>query len=245
MSSNIKFEIVSTKKEKNWDEYLSKQEGKTVPVKALNKIPYNSIGKLFIYEGNGAHQFGSAFKVAPNILMTAAHCLANIVEERAYYFNDITYIPVFPHREPCTASQLVIPDTYIQHKHTQYDYGFIIFDTELPGDILQLEVAPPTDGSCYSIGYPDSYKYFGNKMVEAKGNYAKPYEEKMIVMSGIDMRSGCSGGPIIHDCSRKVISLNSGNIGGLHKKQMSGPLMRAEILTALEQLTDKLSLSVT
>jgi len=213
MASTINnFKIVSTKQEKDWSEYFNKRQGKTVPSTRLKKIPYNSIGKLFIHEGNGAHQFGSAFKVAPNVVMTAAHCLANVVEERAYYFDDITYCPAFPYQGHYTATGLKIPDAYINNKHTQHDYGFLIFDTEIPGDILQLEVSPDEASGCCSIGYPDSYNYFGDKMVEAKGKYvAPPYEEKMIVMSGVDMRSGCSGGPIIDECTRKVISLNSGN----------------------------------
>lgn len=242
MPKTIKFRVEPTQGKKDWSDYLSQKEGRTISVDELKKIPYNSIGKLLIYEGNGVHQFGSAFKVAPNILMTAAHCLANIVEDRAYYFKDVVYCPVFPHREHYTAIQLAIPDTYIKGKHTQHDYGFVIFDRELPGDILQLEVEPATSGMCCSVGYPDSFKYFGDKMVEAKGYYSKPYQEQMIVMSSIDMRSGCSGGPIIDDISSKVISLNSGNIGKHSDRQMSGPMMRIEILMALEKLTEELNL---
>jgi len=235
------FKIVSTKREKDWSEYFHKRQGKTISPNRLKKIPYNSIGKLFIHEGNGAHQFGSAFKVAPNIVMTAAHCLANIMEERAYYFDDITYCPAFPYQEQYTAIKLTIPNAYIDNKHTQYDYGFLIFDTELPGDILQLEASPEKGGGCCSVGYPDSYNYFGDKMVEAKGKYViPPYEEKMVIMSGVDMRSGCSGGPIIDECTRKVISLNGSNWGGFSKKQMAGPLMREEILSELQNIIDNL-----
>jgi len=237
-SYNNGLRLTNTKQQKDWKEYLSKREGKTISPSKLKKIPYNCIGKLFIHENSKTHQFGSAFKVAPNILMTAAHCLAKVIEERAYYFKDVTYCPTFPYDTAYVATQFAIPDTYVEHNgHTQYDYGFIIFDTELPGDILQLEASPDTDGSCCSIGYPDSYNYYGDKMVEAKGQYSSPYEEKMIIMPGVDMRSGCSGGPILDDCTKKVISLNSGNIGKLSEKQMSGPLMRAEIISDLEYLT--------
>lgn len=238
--SDHRFKVVTTKQKKNWSQYFSKREGKIIAPDKLKKIPYNSIGKLFIHEGNGAHQFGSAFKVAPNILMTAAHCLAKIIEERIYYFDDVTYSPVFPHLGYYTATQLVIPDAYIKNKHTQHDYGFIIFDAEIPGDILLIETQPQESGRCCSIGYPDSYNYYGDKMIEAKGQYEKPYEEKMIIMSGIDMRSGCSGGPILDDCTHKIISLNSGNIGGLDKKQMSGPIMREEIAAELQSITNSL-----
>lgn len=239
-STTSNFKIISTKRKKDWSKYFSKRKGKTISPARLKKIPYNSIGKLFIHEGGGAHQFGSAFKVAPNVLMTAAHCLANVVEERAYYFDDITYCPSFPYQGQYTAAGLVVPDTYIQNKHSQYDYGFLIFDTTLPGDILQLETAPDEVGRCLSVGYPDSYNYYGDKMIEARGSYEMPYEEKMIVMSGVDMRSGCSGGPIIDECTMKVISLNSGNIGGLDKKQMSGPLMRKEVLFELDSIVNGL-----
>jgi len=131
MSTSIKFKVVSTKQEKDWRVYLRKQESKKIAIEELNKYPYNGIGKLFIYEGKGRHQFGSAFKVAPNVLMTAAHCLANIIEERAYHFSDITYCPIFPHhKQVYTAIGLTIPDSYITFKHTEHDYGFVIFDTE-------------------------------------------------------------------------------------------------------------------
>jgi len=79
-------------------------------------------------------------------------------------------------------------------------------------------------------------------MIQAYGNYDKPYLQEMILMYGNDMRSRCSGGPIIDGQSGKVISLNSSNLGGEGSQQMSGPFMRQEILTALEELTEKLSL---
>lgn len=245
MSTSIKLKVVSTKQKKDWSTYLSKQEGKTITVNDFTNYPYDAIGKLFIHEAKGRHQFGSAFKVAPNILMTAAHCLANVVEERANHYSDITYCPIFPHHDQVyTAIGLTIPDSYIAHKHTQHDYGFLIFDTELPGSILPIDSNPSKTGICFSIGYPDSYQYFGDKMIQAYGNYDKPYLEKMILMYGNDMRSGCSGGPIIDGNSGKVISLNSSNIGENGSLQMSGPLMREEILIALEKLTEKLSLSL-
>lgn len=234
------FNIVATKQQKNWSEYLNKIEGKAISFSNIKKIPYNSIGKLFIDEGNGALQFGSAFKVAPNIAMTAAHCMGKVIEERPYYFDDITYCPTFPYKRQYTVTGMLIPDAYINDNRIQNDYGFLIFDTEIPGDILLLEASPEKEGSSCSIGYPHSYNYFGNKMVEAKGEYTKPYEEKMIVMSGVDMRSGSSGGPILDECTMKVISLNSGNIGKPHEKQMSGPLMREEILTELQNIIDSL-----
>ncbi len=243
MSENIKFNVVSTKQEKDWNAYLKKQEGKTISVDKLAKYPYNGIGKLFIYEGERRHQFGSAFKVAPNVLMTAAHCLANIVEERAYHFSDITYCPIFPyHNQSYTAIGLTIPDSYIEFKHTENDYGFLFFDTELPGNILPIEPNPSKTGMCFSIGYPDSYQYFGDKMIQAYGNYDKPYLQEMLIMYGNDMRSGCSGGPIIDGESGKVISLNSSNIDGENSRRMSGPMMRPEILTALRELTETLNL---
>lgn len=243
MPATIKFKVVSTKQEKDWNTYLNKQEGKTIGVNEFADYPYNSIGKLFIHEGKGRHQFGSAFKVAPNVLMTAAHCLANVIEERAHHFSDITYCPIFPHHDQVyTATGLTIPNSYITFKHTEHDYGFLIFDTELPGNILPIDPNPSKIGMCFSIGYPDSYQYFGDKMIQAYGNYDKPYLQEMILMYGNDMRSGCSGGPIIDGKSGKVISLNSSNIGGVSSRQMSGPLMRTEILTALEELTEKLSL---
>ncbi len=243
MSANINFKVVSTKGEKNWRPYLRPQEGKTIIADELANYPYNGIGKLFIHEGKGRHQFGSAFKVAPNVLMTAAHCLANIVEERAYHFSDITYCPVFPHHDQVyTAVGIAVPDTYIAFKHTEHDYGFLIFDSELPGNILPIAPNPSTTGRCFSIGYPDSYQYFGDKMIQAYGNYDKPYLQKMLIMYGNDMRSGCSGGPIIDGTSGKVISLNSSNIDGENSQKMSGPLMRVEILTALKEITETLNL---
>jgi len=244
--STIKFKVVSTKQEKDWSPYLRKQESKTIAVDDLVKYPYNGIGKLFIHEGKGRHQFGSAFKVAPNVLMTAAHCLANVMEERAYHFSDITYCPFFPHHNQAyTAIGVTIPDSYITFKHTEHDYGFIIFGTELPGNILPIDSNPAQTGMCFSIGYPDSYQYFGDKMIQAYGNYDKPYLQEMLIMYGNDMRSGCSGGPIIDGSSGKVISLNSSNLGGDNTQQMSGPLMRTEILTALEELIEKLKLPAT
>jgi len=243
MPTNINFNIVSTKKEKDWRPYLRKQESKTITANELADYPYNGVGKLFIHEGKGRHQFGSAFKVAPNVLMTAAHCLANVVEERAYHFSDITYCPTFPyHRQSYTAIGLTIPDSYVSFKHTENDYGFLIFETELPGNILPIDPNPAETGMCFSIGYPDSYQYFGDKMIQAYGNYDKPYLQKMLIMYGNDMRSGCSGGPIIDSESGKVISLNSSNIDGENSRRMSGPFMSAEILTALEELTTTLNL---
>ena len=237
------YKVVSTKQEKDWSAYLKKQEGKTIGTDELNKYPYTGIGKLFIHENKGRHQFGSAFKVAPNVLMTAAHCLANVMEERAYHFSDITYCPIFPyHKQAYTAIGVTIPDSYITFKHTENDYGFVIFDTELPGNILPIDPAPSEKGMCFSIGYPDSYQYFGDKMIQAYGNYDKPYLQEMLIMYGNDMRSGCSGGPIIDGNSGKVISLNSSNLGGDDTQQMSGPMMRAEVLTALKELTEALEL---
>jgi len=244
MSTTIKLETLATKREKDWSAYLRKQEGKTIAFGELASYPYTAIGKLFIHEGKGRHQFGTAFKVAPNVLMTAAHCLANVVEERAYPYSDITYCPLFPyHDKAYTAIGLSIPDNYIAFKHTEHDYGFIIFDTELPRHILPIDPNPAKTGTCFSIGYPDSYQYFGDKMIQAYGKYDKPYLQEMMVMVGNDMRSGCSGGPIIDGKSGKVISLNSSNWGDNNNKEMSGPMMRNEILAALNELMGELSIN--
>ena len=229
----------ATKMTKDWSAFLEQKESTEISKSKISKSPYASVGKLFIQEQGYASQVGTGFKIGPRLVLTAGHCVGNVIsnEGMAFFHSDIIYCPQFPYEtKSYKATKLSLPTEYIHDKHIQHDFGFVQFDEDLPGEILNIDFSANQTGSCEIIGYPDYAKYFGNRMYSRNSAYHKKYVEDFYVFSDIDFTSGSSGGPIIDKATGSVISLISSSFGNYKERQMAGPIMRDMIKGYVDEL---------
>ena len=169
----------------------------------------------------------SGAMVAPNIALTAAHCLT---DDNGNYAKEVKVYAVglpqtLAHRCPYTkAKELWVPDQYIQatvdntsSKHTTeklrfYDYGFIILDNDdLSYETRWLELKVPSDeeldkANIIVIGRGGDKAFLS--LWKSPGQIGKV--TKYYVHHNADSVEGNSGGPIFkNDDLKNIIALNN------------------------------------
>lgn len=205
----------------------------------------------------------SGAMVAPNIVLTAAHCLVN---EKGNYSNGAEVFAVsLPSTEdyaPCpytTTKKLWVPDQYmratIHHTTTEYptekqqfyDYGFIILNTDLGNQTSWLELKVPSNKELKNVnitvigrgGDKDFISLW--KSPGQIGKVTKDY-----IYHNADVVSGNSGGPIFKDDDpTNIIALHNWEFPNFiftRRHYPNGGLrIRQEIIDALKNLEKEIS----
>jgi V8-like Glu-specific endopeptidase len=166
--------------------------------------PYTTCGKLFFTQ-NGGGFAGSAAMVAPNVLLTAGHCVYN-----GGWSTNIAFFPSYPKRaasDPAyhfTYSHVAAWTAWTQNGNRAFDYGMVWFDSA-PGNTvgwLGLLWNVSTAGRVWdAVGYPatPAPPFDGNTMDEAVGTFTASSVPGTVGLTNDQMEHGSSGGPWITD----------------------------------------------
>lgn len=173
------------------------------PVPGPLTYPYTTCGKLFFTQG-GQGFAGSASVVAPNILLTAGHC----VFSGGNWSQNVAFYPSYPSRSPSdhaykfSYSYIAAWTAWTQNGNRAYDYGLVWIDNS-PGQILGwlglLWNASTSGRSWDAVGYPATPNppFTGQAMDEAIGTFASSTYSGVIGLNNDNMEHGSSGGPWI------------------------------------------------
>jgi V8-like Glu-specific endopeptidase len=171
-------------------------------VAASLSYPYCTCGKLFFTQG-GSGFAGSASLVAPNILLTAGHC----VYEGGWSAN-IAFYPSYGKRASSDTAYVFSPSyiacwtAWSQQGNSAYDYGMMWIDSA-PGNMIgwlgTLWNASTSGRTWDAVGYPATPNppFDGNTMDQAIGQYASSTVGGTIGLNNDNMEHGSSGGPWI------------------------------------------------
>jgi V8-like Glu-specific endopeptidase len=166
--------------------------------------PYTTCGKLFFTQG-GQNFSGSAAVVAPNVLLTAGHCVFS-----GGWSTNVAFFPSYPKRATSdpnyrfSYSYEAAWTAWSQHSNRAYDYGFIWINND-PGHKvgwLGLLWNAATSGRTWdAVGYPATPNppFNGNVMDEALGTVASSSTSGTIGLTNDNMEHGSSGGPWVTD----------------------------------------------
>jgi V8-like Glu-specific endopeptidase len=163
--------------------------------------PYSTCGKLFFTQGGGDFS-GSASVVAPNILLTAGHCVHN----GGAWSTNVTFFPSYPLTGiHFSYSYEAAWTAWVNNGTVKYDYG-MIWINNAPGNQLgwlgMLWNASTTGRIWEAIGYPGTPNppFNGNTMDHTVGTFSPggPYPGQ-IGLTNDNMEHGSSGGPWITD----------------------------------------------
>jgi V8-like Glu-specific endopeptidase len=166
--------------------------------------PYSTCGKLFFTQG-GKNYSGSAAVVAPNVLLTAGHCVYS-----GGWSTNVAFYPSYPKRtssDPAykfSYSYLAAWTAWTSNGNRAFDYG-MIWINNAPGNKvgwLGLLWNASTAGRIWdAVGYPATPNppFSGNTMDEAIGTSAPGTVSGTIGLNNDNMEHGSSGGPWITD----------------------------------------------
>ena len=144
--------------------------------------------------------------VAPNILLTAGHCVFG----GGAWSRNVTFFPSYPSRsssDPAynfSYSYIAARTAWTRNGNKAYDYGMVWIDNA-PGQILGwlglLWNANTSDRSWDAVGYPATPNppFTGEAMDEAIGTFASSTIPGVIGLNNDNMEHGSSGGPWITD----------------------------------------------
>ena len=163
--------------------------------------PYSTCGKLFFTQAGGNYS-GSASVVAPNILLTAGHCVHN----NGSWSTNVAFYPSYP----LTGVQFSYSyeaawTAWVNNGTVAYDYGMIWIDNDPVHKVGWLGMLwnASTAGRIWdAVGYPATPNppFNGNAMCQAIGTYSPggPFPGQ-IGLTNDNMEHGSSGGPWITD----------------------------------------------
>ena len=164
------------------------------------EYPYSTCGKLFFTQG-GSDFTGSASVVAPNIVLTAGHCLHN----NGVWSSNVTFYPSYPLTGLHFSYSFEAAWTaWTDGSNQAFDYGLIWIDND-PGHKvgwLGLLWNASTAGRVWdAVGYPATPNppFSGNAMDETVGTVAPSATAGTIGLTNDNMEHGSSGGPWITD----------------------------------------------
>lgn len=177
-----------------------------------SSYPYRAVGKLYVHF-DGKRSMCSGALVAPDIVLTCAHCLfvhSKTDKENGQWIDRVTFIPGYSttHRRPqYHGIELLAPTGFIQDENYEYDMAII----KLRGKAAKLhEVLPmrccdkPTRTgesatAWQAVGYPrcpDYYPPNADEMFATTGSFSRFVKDKQImIMNHNDLGKGASGGP--------------------------------------------------
>jgi hypothetical protein len=189
------------KGEHNHEKPSSATDSGGVSVPNPRAYPYSTCGKLFFTQGGGDFA-GSASVIAPNILLTAGHCVHN----GGVWSTNVTFFPSYPLTGiHFSYSYEAAWTAWVNNGTVKYDYGMIWIDTALGHQLGWLGVlwnASTTGRIWEAVGYPATPNppFNGNTMDHTVGTFSPggPFPGQ-IGLGNDNMEHGSSGGPWITD----------------------------------------------
>lgn len=204
--------------------------------------PYSACGKLFFTQG-GSDFAGSASVVAPNILLTAGHC----VYDNGVWSSNVTFYPSYPlNGVNFSYSYEAAWTAWTNNSNRAFDYGMIWIDND-PGHKvgwLGLLWNAATAGRIWdAVGYPATPNppYNGNVMDETVGTVAPSSVAGTIGLANDNMEHGSSGGPWITDFNGSPREYANG-LQSFHNKDGDfvefGPYFTADVKRLYDWISD-------
>lgn len=175
----------------------------------VNVPPFYAGGKLFFTRPSGSDHSCTAEFVAPDILLTAAHCVYAFMESgynsRVMFFLRFDGVGTDYYPTEC----VVVPSQFIGNGDMSYDYAFIRTTKNFNGNSIKLAAYVREYGGVQSIGYPSNF-YNAKYMYRFVGDVSR-FNEKFNQISGNPMGGGSSGGAWIAYIEREfwAVGLNS------------------------------------
>jgi len=164
--------------------------------------PYRTVGKLFFTQG-GSGWAGSAALIAPNILLTAGHC----VFANGGWSSNVAFFPSYPKRTASDPSYkynysyLACWTAWSQNGNRAYDYGMVWIDAAPGSHLGWLGTLwnAPANLTCEAIGYPATPNppFNGNTMDHCVGQTVSSSTAGVVGLNNDNMEHGSSGGPWI------------------------------------------------
>jgi len=107
------------------------QDGRTVA--DTSKYPHSAIGLIKIRKSDKSFGHCTGSLVAPQIVLTNAHCLYNARTKTRY--SDVTFYPGYSKEQSpygqAKIKKVYIADEYINEGNKYYDYAFVVLDKSL------------------------------------------------------------------------------------------------------------------
>lgn len=172
----------------------------TAVAQPLN-YPYRTCGKIFFNQGGGGYA-GSAAMVAPNVLLTAGHCVFNA----GAWSTNMTFYPSYGSRaandpvRAVTCGRLSAMSDWTSKGLRSSDFGLVWMGTT-PGNVIGwlglLWNAKSTGLVCEAVGYPatPSPPFNGNLMEATVGTMVGGNGTGTVGLNNDNMEHGSSGGP--------------------------------------------------
>ncbi len=208
-------------------------------------FPYRTVGKLYFTQG-GSGFSGSAAIVAPNVLLTAGHC----VYANGQWSSNVVFFPSYGKRagnDPfyrLVCGRLSCRTVYTKSYDRAHDYGMIWMPTG-PGNTLGY-VGPAWGQSTAgrvadAYGYPATPNppYNGEQLCSAHGTYTSGAATGTVGLTNDNMEHGSSGGPWFTTIGN---SLHTNGLQSFHVHDGDtveyGPYFTDEVKTLLDYITN-------
>ncbi|MEM8992135.1 MAG: hypothetical protein AAGD08_17180 [Pseudomonadota bacterium] len=180
-----------------------------VPPQDRIRFPYAPMGKLFMHYPGGRNFVGSAAVIAPDVILTAGHC---VFGRRDGWAESFTFVPGYDDGEApfgtWVGDDASVLFEWHESENFEYDVGVVRLrpddDGRQVGDVCgQLGVVFHLDPlqHWHACGYPSGAPYDGSELFDTRASYAydsDPAAPFSPIGIGCNMTPGCSGGPWIH-----------------------------------------------
>ncbi len=175
------------------------------PVAGPLTYPYSACGILYFTQAGGDYG-GSASLIAPNVLLTAGHCVFG----SGAWSTNVAFYPSYPNRASSDPSYMygysyvAAWSAWSTNANRAYDYGLVWIDNT-PGNALGwlglLWNADTAGRTWDAVGYPATPNppFDGSTMNEAFGTMEASSTAGTIGLNNDNMEHGSSGGPWITD----------------------------------------------
>jgi V8-like Glu-specific endopeptidase len=209
--------------------------------------PYRTCGKIYFTQGAG-HYAGSASLVAPNVLLTAGHCLFS----GGNWSTRMVFYPSYPSRgdgDPVRAvacGRLSCRTSWFNSQDRAHDYGLVWMPSG-PGNTvgwLGLAWNLPTGGRTWeAVGYPATPNppFNGEAMDSAVGSAVAGAAAGTLGLSNDNMEHGSSGGPWI-TAFNEAVPAHANGLQSFHVTDGDfveyGPVFTQEIFDLFTWISD-------
>lgn len=177
--------------------------------------PYRTCGKIFFTQG-GSNYAGSASMIAPNVLLTAGHCVYN-----GGWSTNFVFYPSYGKRaatDPAykfSYNYLGAWTGWTSGGNRAFDYGMAWFNSAPGNNIGWLGLlwnAATAGRTWHAVGYPATPNppFNGAVMDEAVGTVASSGTAGTIGMTNDNMEHGSSGGPWITNFNSPALQYANG-----------------------------------
>lgn len=155
--------------------------------------PYFCVGKLRMQAPNGSWFVASGVLVAPDLVLTAGHCVYD--KSAGGYYKNMLFRPMHPlGSNERKANNIAVRDEWVIHGNYAHDYAFIKLRFPFMLGNIGLVVNGDLSATRVSVGYPAEPPFDGDTLFHATGQTFYRLEN-WYGMRNNDMTGGSSGGP--------------------------------------------------